>query len=196
MSPARPIVILYEDRRGPTRDFGLHKLVEACVFDVVNGQRHIVHRALDGRPMKGDSQLLRSCREDVHDISPHGEPVAAVFDNDKIRRLLKLRPDAAEEQVIQEIKTGAVAPDQLHVFLIEANMESVVAAAGECDPLMSKVVLREALQKNLAARDVVLVEAARAEKRAVRDCIQKRMPSFDRLIKRCAEWLLATDEKV
>jgi hypothetical protein len=191
MSPGLRIVILYEDQRGPTKDFGLHKLVEACVFDVIHGERHLLGRALEGRPMKGDSQLLKSCREDVADISPGGHPVFAVFDNDKVRRLLKLPREADEETVVQAIKKGATAPDQLAIVLIEKNMESVVEAAGACDPSLGAGILDDALRKkNLAARDIVLKEPAKGGKRSVRDCILDKVPSLKRLIDQCASCLI------
>ncbi len=189
MSVAGRIVILYEDQRGPTRDFGLHQLVAACVFDVVDGQRHLLQRALDGRPMKGDSQLLKSCREDVPDISPGGDPVVALFDNDNVRRLLKLPREADLETVVREIKKGAVAAEQLHVFLLVENMESLIQAAGACDSAISKEVLASALRKNLAARDVVLKGAARGDRRSVRDCMLAKVPSLKRVIEHCASWV-------
>lgn len=190
MNAERCIVILYEDKRGPTKDFGLHKLIEACLFDIVNGHRHLLCRALDGRQSKGDGNLLRVCREDIGGISPKGHPVAALFDNDRVRRLLNLPRETERGVVIQKIKAGCTAPTQLFVFLLEENMESVVEAAGDCDRSISRAILREALQKNLAARDVVLKEASKADKQNVRDCILRRVPSLKPLIIQCAEWLL------
>lgn len=185
------LVILYEDQRGPTKDFGLHKLIEACVFNLVNGQRHLLVRALEGRQSKGDSKLLRVCRDDIGDISPKGHPVVALFDSDRVRQLLKLRREAEASVVIEKIKEGCRAPAQLHVFLLEENMESVVEAAGGCNPSISRAMLAEALQKKPAARDVVLKEACRLEKQGVRDCILGKVPSLRPLIERCAQWLLA-----
>jgi hypothetical protein len=114
------IVILYEDKRGPTKDFGLHKLIEACIYDIVDGQRHVLVRALEGRQSNGDSKLLRVCRQDIGDISPKGHPVVAVFDN-----------------------------------------------------------------------NIVLKEACRGDKQAVRDCVLGKVPSLRPLIEQCARWLLA-----
>jgi hypothetical protein len=185
------IVILYEDQRGPTKEFGLHKLIEACVFDIVDGQRHLLVRALAGRQSKGDAKLLRVCREDVGDISPKGHPVVALFDNDRVRRLLAMPREAQGATVIEKIKAGCCAPAQLSVFLLEQNMESVVEAAGQCDPSISRAILGEALRKNLAARDVVLREACKGDKQGVRDCILGRVPSLRPLIEQCAQWLLA-----
>lgn len=58
----RPVTVLCEDQRGPQKQFGLQQLVNACVYDAVNGERHHVERALaDWRPMKSDTKLLRTC---------------------------------------------------------------------------------------------------------------------------------------
>jgi hypothetical protein len=187
------IVILYEDQRGPTRELGLHKLVEACVFDLVDGQRHLLARALDGRQSNGDAKLLRVCRQDVGDISPKGHPVVALFDNDRVRRLLGLSHQAERATVIAKIKEDCCAPAQLTVFLLEEKMESVVEAAGQCDPSTARHFLAEALRKNLAARDIVLKEACRGDKQAVRACILGKVPSLRPLIEQCARWLLALD---
>ena len=185
------IVILYEDTRGPTKDFGLHKLIEACIYDIVDGQRHLLVRALEGRQSNGDSKLLRVCRQDIGDISPKGHPVVAVFDNDRIRRLLGLARETEHTVVIDKIKHGCAAPAQLFVFLLEENMESVVEAAGLCDPSISRAMLTEALRKNLAARDVVLKEVCRGDKQTARDCVLGKVPSLQPLIQQCARWLLA-----
>src|SRR5262249_37973722 len=158
------IIILYEDQRGPTKDFGLHKLIEACIYDIVDGQRHLLVRALEGRQSKGDAKLLRVCREDIGDISPKGYPVVAVFDNDRVRRLLGLAREAERALVIEKIKEGCCAPAQLFVFLLEENMESVVEAAGRCDPSIARAMVDEALRKNLAARDVVIKEVCKGDK--------------------------------
>ena len=74
------ITILYEDQRGQRQGFGLHALVKACVFDIVDGDRHRFEEALkDARPMKGAGNLIRACREEIDLIAADGRSVIAMF---------------------------------------------------------------------------------------------------------------------
>lgn len=67
-SPAR-ITILYEDRRGPARGFGLHELVLSAVHDVLveRGtaiERHVLNRRIIAIPKKSDPKVLAAIRDD------------------------------------------------------------------------------------------------------------------------------------
>ena len=59
------VTVLYEDQRGETRDFALHRLVMACVYDRTGGERHHVEALVEARPQKGDAKLRQACREDA-----------------------------------------------------------------------------------------------------------------------------------
>jgi hypothetical protein len=176
------VTVLYEDQRGPVRGFGLHDLVKACVFDALGGQRHLLEGALDGNPRGPNNQLLRSCRADAELLSRDGRRLVALFDGDRVRELLGLRPDATAAQVEQKVKEGSTAPDKLTVLLLDRNMEDVVAAAGSCDATINRSLLQRALGKQLEARDLVLAGAARAGKESVRACILKKVPSLNDLV--------------
>jgi hypothetical protein len=73
----RRVCVLYEDQRGPTRGFGLHELVKACVRDSLkDSPRREVDGALDDcRPMKGMPKLLNACRQDIDLIAGDGRSV-------------------------------------------------------------------------------------------------------------------------
>lgn len=178
------VTILYEDQRGPRQGFGLHALVKACVFDAINGDRRWIEEdALkDHRPLKGDGNLLRTCREEIDLIAYDGRSVIAVFDDDHIRQLLKLPQSATASRVEQEIKKGCRAPDLLSVVLIERNMESVVDAAGVCDPALDRMRIARALAKDLLERDAIFLELSRERARSTRDCMLATMPSLKRLV--------------
>ncbi len=185
MSRPGRVTILYEDQRGPRQGFGLHALVKACVFDAINGDR----RWLDGealkdtRPLKGAGNVLRTCREDIDLIAADGRAVVAVFDDDKIRELLALPPKATDARVEQEIRKGCRAPDRLRVALLKRNTESVLSAAGECDPSIDPARLARAVKhKDLLERDALFQDLSRERARAARDCILKKVPSLKRLV--------------
>ena len=181
----RPICVLYEDQRGPRQGFGLHALVKACVADALADQpRHLIEKALsDYRPLKGDTKLLGACREELDLIASDGRPVVAVFDNDKIRHLLKLSAKAPDEHVEREIRKGGSRPDRLFIILLKQNMESVLTAAHECDPRIDAERVKLAtVKKDVLERDAILTSVSGERFRAIRDCILQKLPSFQALV--------------
>lgn len=179
-------VILYEDRRGPQREFGLHNLVIACVADELGGDVFSLGLAskLDGRPMKGVNNLLKSCRQDVRRLGPRGQRVFALIDDDEIRTQLKHEgvPRSADEAVvIQAIKAPGrcVAPEQLEVLLLKDNTETVIEAARDCG---ADVSVERALQKDINARDRVFNHVAWSSARVIRDCIRRKVNAIERLV--------------
>lgn len=183
------VCVLYEDQRGPQRSFGLHELAKACVRDRLEARpRHEIDQALnDCRPLRGDSNVLKKLHEDVDNIAADGRPVVAVFDNDRIRRLLKLPAKATDAQVLQEIRKGT-SSDRFHVILLNRNLESVIKAAHECDPSISQERLDLAIKKkDRLERDAILAGLTGAQFRAVRDCIREKLPSFQELVDRLCE---------
>lgn len=179
------VCVLYEDRRGPEQGFGLHLLVKACVSDALADQpRYVIEKALnDCRPLRGDGNLLKACREELDLIASDGRPVVAVFDNDKIRRLLKLPAKASNERVIQEILKGGSASRQPSIILLEQNMESVLHAARACDPTIDpKSIALATEEKDRLERDLIFARLTSGQLKAIRDCIRQKMPSFQRLV--------------
>jgi hypothetical protein len=177
-------IILYEDQQGANGQFGLHKFVMSCVFDAINGERHLIERRVEGRPLKGDSKLLESTRRDLNRIAADGRRVIAVFDNDRIRRLLKLPSTATDEDVCEAVKTDCEGDRTLlTVALLKENTESVLKAARECNPEIEQPLFEQAVtHKELFARDILFTSISRSAKRAVRDCILAKMPSMAALV--------------
>ena len=188
------ITILYEDQRGPTRGFGLHALVKACVLDRIGrinrigragDDRRAIEEALaDHRPMKGVEKVLAACRDDIEDIACDGRSVIAVFDDDAIRRCLKLPAGAPAARVEQHIRKGCKAPDALTIVLLQRNAESVLQAIRDCAPGLDAARLDRAIrQKDLLARDAVFAAVSRDAMRPTRDCILARVPSLEALVR-------------
>ncbi len=153
----------------PTKPGPLHLLQRsrtgARYFD-----RKKLREVVKDSQRRGVDELLRDCREDTGDIPL---PVVGLLDDDKIRKLLKLPPDACKGKV--------VAPAKLSVVLLEQDTEDVlraVAAQGD----VSKDLQAEAVEKkDLNARDAILHRAA-AGSRDVRDAILEAMPSLGRVV--------------
>lgn len=181
----RKVCVLYEDQRGPTKGFGLHELVKACVSDALPEQpRWRVNTALeDVRPLKGDTKLLEACRRDIDLIASDGRSVVAVFDNDKIRKLLKLAARAPDEAVVQAILKGGKGAERLSIVLLKQNMESVIEAAAQCDKSIDPNRIKLAVRhKDPLERDILLTELASDRSRPTRDCMLGALPSLQQFV--------------
>lgn len=176
-------VILYEDKRGPEKEFGLHALVLSCVADAMGVNMFTLKDKLDGRPMNGVTNVLQSCRSDVRRLGTRGQKVFAVIDDDRIRQHVPgVDPRTSEDAVIRAIKSSSDAPAQLEVFLLKKNTETVIEAAKHCDDGLPDAAVQQALRKNMAQRDRILNNVARAGNRAIRDCILDRVPVLGKLV--------------
>jgi len=179
-------VILYEDQRGKEKEFGLHNLVVACVADDLGKDVFTLCRAFEAHPTKGVSNLLRSCRQDVHRLGARGQRVFALIDADKIREQLRhegVPASADDDAVVRAIKAEGrcVAPDQLEVVLLKENTETVIQAAKLCDKELPDAAVEQALRKDVNARDRILNNVAYGKGRAVRDCIRGKVPAIQAL---------------
>lgn len=190
-SKLKRVITAYEDQTESVSDFGPHRLLVACIADSQIADRLEVERALhDRRTMKGSAKLLRVCREDAADITRGGHPLVAIFDNDEVRRLLTLPNDAPEGRVIASIREGSTAPTLVNPVLLEENLETLVRNIKSSDPAIDPDLIRRALDKKLAARDVVFKAAAKEANRHVRDRILIANPSFKRIIDVVTQLLL------
>lgn len=179
-------LVLYEDSRGVGGDFGPHDLLAALVADERGTDVYSVLRVAKGIPMKGVGDLLKAIKEldRFRNFAPGGAPILIVVDNDKIRDHLKL-PDAPSADVESAIRSRCDQPDRLEIALLEDNVESLIQAVRDCDqpPTLGREQIDAALAKDINARDLVLTKVARDPgRRALRDCVRKRMPSLEAAI--------------
>ena len=183
--PGQAVTILYEDHRGPNQGFGLHAFVKVCVFDIVDGERYRVEaRLADYRPLKGVSNVIDTCRQNI-DLFADGRSVVVVIDDDRVRAHLRppLPQTAPDVHVEREIKKDCPAPERLFIVLLKKNTESILAAAAECDPSHDRERMERAVRrKDLFARDAILSELAWERARGQRDCILGKMPSLKALV--------------
>jgi hypothetical protein len=184
--------ILYEDKRGPTPEFGLHRFITACIIDAINGEYHRIEKCLSAHQCKGDSKLLAKCRDEIDDISGSGCPVIAVFDNDQVRRLLKLSPDSSDAVVRETIWRQRTGETRLCIVLLKENTESVLRAIGVCTPGIDQGLLAKAVDRKLLnERDIVFRIAAKASGRTVRDCVLQANPSLKEMVEGLCRLLTA-----
>lgn len=192
------VTILYEDQRqagvAPTEGFGLHELVVSCVADLLGHDRYFLKNTFFKKPvpMKGNDKLLGACRDVGSYI--RSRYVVAVFDSDKIREAprIKLPWDASDSAVLAKIQEGCNS--SLRVVLLRENIESILEAVGQCDHI-ARDYLDDAIKgKKHYERDLILNGIARNwEKRAQRDCIQEKNPSFKELVALVAGLLVELD---
>jgi hypothetical protein len=190
-------LILYEDQQLPVREFGLHKFVMSCAYDAVNGAWQVLELAVEGRPLKGNAKLLKCIKEDFARLASNGRHVIAVFDNDKIRTLLRLPKTSPDSDVVTCVREHCSRDEQaLTVILIHQNTESILQATGECATkngreFDSDQLDKAVVQKVLFARDAFLVRFSAAQFKDVRDCVLDTLPSFASLVNRLIQFLPA-----
>jgi len=179
------VIVLYEDQRGPTREFGPHILVLACVCDAGAGGHRLfeLRHLVEDRPLNGNGNLLRFLREKMADS--RFETIIAVFDDDQIRPLLGLPQEASPERVKAQLRQECNAPQKLEVILLSKNMESVIQAAARCGEELGVEIrkVREAASKDRLARDICLSSLAYDPgRRPLRDCILRKVPAVANLV--------------
>ena len=176
------VMVVYEDSRGPQKNFGLHTLVLSMVSDSNGTAIEKLKGEVQENPMKGNGQVKETLEKNFQ-----GGPlddfcmVVAVFDEDRIRELYKLSSNASVDEIKDRIIHEAGNPRSLKVILLQRNMETVLEAARDCDPALPKERLEKALKKDLNARDAILNRIAWGMSKAIRDCIKARVPALEEL---------------
>ena len=183
MASAR-VVVLYEDRRGKTPEFGLHKLLVRLVADRAGREPwRKLNERITGHPCSGNANLLKKARA-VNAIAPSGETVVAVFDDDKVRNLLKLPKDACKRDVLTEMLVGCSDPTRLRTVLLERNVESLLE---ELRPRAGRLCISHGhfdnaiRRKIINDRDMILTAASREDQRPIRQELLLAVPSLVRL---------------
>jgi hypothetical protein len=183
---SRILWILYEDQlSGAPKGYGPHALVTQCLADRRGLERRKLEAVLRSRPLKGNGNVLRDSKQNFRRLSASG-PVFAVYDDDKIRELLKLPHQACKAQVTACLQKDCEAPEALVIVLLERNIETVIETIFKIEPGIHKSDVRESAtqKKNLNDRDMVLHAAAAPDKRRMRDDLLNQMPSLRRLVEK------------
>ncbi|KIG15736.1 hypothetical protein DB30_05306 [Enhygromyxa salina] len=171
----RSVPILYEDDRGPVKEFGLHELIVACVADEWGQDWWAVKGQFDAIPLKGAAKLLAACERDVPDMPD--ALIFAVFDADKLHRLLFTSGRPSSDELLAELRRRCSDP-RLSMFLLDQNTETVVDAVADC-------LGEPRPEKRKLLRDRFLNRTAKGL-RQHRDCVRAAVPTLDACVREIA----------
>lgn len=176
---SRKIYLLYEDQRGPQKNFAPHAFLVRCVAEELGRQPRELQKRLEAIPCKGDSKVIAKLTDELDPVTRSGNPVVAVMDDDQIRQLLKLAPSTKKRDVAAHVVAMATGPTVRLRLLVE-NMESLVDACathlGEAPP-----------EKGHKGRDKYLLRGAWEMSAQDRRAIREAVPSFDCLVQVVAD---------
>jgi hypothetical protein len=195
-SPAR-IFILYEDSRGPTNGFGLHKLVLAATHDVLGESgseisRHVLEKRIVDIPKRSDGKVLAAIRDDGERLHAGHSALVAWLDDDKIHRTLGLAANASQAAKLAAIRSYAPSllvqrQDALEIHLVNGNTETFLEACHAVRPgALSPETFAAALAKDRTARDLCFAEIAKQIHGKWRAELRGRDPGFDAVIRHLA----------
>lgn len=191
MSEQVRIVILYEDS-GYKGEFGLHRFVLTCLHDQIHERFSTwkLKKLVEGIPKKGDSKLLAACQHDLERMASRGQPVFAVFDGDKIRRLLGLESDACVPSIVDRFREqcGGLAP---RLNVIHDNTETILhlivdEMRGE---IPERLIDRAINKKKTQDRDRIFERVSKRSARRIRSAVLEKCPSLKRLVDQCIRLL-------
>ena len=175
-----PIAVLYEDSRGKVhKQFPLHKLLENTARDFAGLEQDYSPLA-DDIPKNGDSKLLHACKLEVP-LMKHRHKMA-IFDADKLHRLLGEPGNVPRAQLLETLQRQVLEAHnlenfQLRIFLLEDNVESLIAAA-------ARRMKMDVPPKDIIERYRILRKAA--WDRETRDMLARDVPSFGVIAKHLA----------
>lgn len=182
------IWVLYEDRRGERKQFGLHELVVSCVADTLGTNRWVLQPQIRCLSLKGNSKLLGKCQEELPLMTRDGSFVVAVYDSDQMHRLLDLHAGSCRPAIRAGLERDCEPAGKLRVVLLEKNLESVIKELRDCGLHISNEEMGEAVRKKrTVTRDRILNRAAHGGHRDVRMALTRAMPSFGYLVRTVAD---------
>lgn len=189
-----PVAVLYEDRRGDDNAFGLHDLVCQCVVDRMGWTSRTFYdirkTVVQGIPAGGDSKLLMKCRQDLKIFANKFSRVFALYDEDKVARLIQLTGRACRPAICKQLVEGCEPADKLEVVLLHRNTETVLKVIRDSGLTSIRAkVFAEAIQKRRHSRnmrDRVFTRCALELSVAARSRLLNQLPDMDRLVTRVA----------
>jgi hypothetical protein len=156
------------------------------VADEIGADFFSVAKQVKALPLKGVTNVLCAIKDldRLSKLRPGGAPVVAVLDSDRIRDHAEAR-DKTLPEIEEMIRRSCAQTGLLTVVLLEKNVETLIAAARDCDQgvTLSRDMVDAALAKDLNQRDILLAKVAHdVHRRTIRDCIRGKVPSFGRAV--------------
>ena len=184
--------VLYEDSK-IGKEYPLHHLVLRMVEDDINGQTWRLRKVVDDNPKKSIDKVLEDIR--VTSLVAGAGVLLVLVDRDAVVRHVnqnarrdepRLSATATNEEITAAILATSDAREKLRVFILEPNLEGLVAAIEQCAPGHWTAEIAAAKRKDRFARDVLLSEVTKAPMTAVRACVRAKQPGIDGLAKALA----------
>ncbi len=182
------VTVLYEDSK-IGKEFPLHKLVLRIVEDEINGQTWRLHKLVVDNPRNGIDNVLRDVR--AASLTAGSGALFVLADRDVLIEHVnknakpgeaRLAKSATDEDIAAAVQaTAGGAADRVRVFLLQPNMEGVVAAIERCAPGQWQEDIARARSKDRISRDFVLGEAAKSGMATLRACIRRHQPGLESL---------------
>lgn len=125
--------VFYEDKHAPqNKNFLPHELVLSCVLDRLGSAgfqlpRKKLAAEIQAKACGGDSNLRKELQQNGRRVVQSGA-VFALFDEDRIRGLLRMPHDTRTRSVLSELERQTGATPGIRFILLVRNMEDVVNA--------------------------------------------------------------------
>lgn len=186
------VIVFYEDQRGERGDFGFHRFICQLVIDRAGIDKDVykVERSLiEGIPLKGNGNVWRRCMKDLPLLSSRVRKVIAVYDEDKLGKLLGL----TGVQCRMTLRNGLMEPcepkNAIEVVLIKDNIETVIKAIRDSRlvSFINAKIFDRALGKNQLTRDSVFIQCALKTDAETRKKLLEKLPDVDRLVTKIVE---------
>ncbi len=164
--------VLYEDQQpaGAPR-YAPHDLVVAMVGDRLGRPTWELYGQLEGIPRKGVDKIIADISGATAQFAGAGR-LCVLVDQDRIAEKLGLPRHVVPEQVVRSLKVLSDAPEKLEVFLLQPNMEGLLASIAACGgPAIPR-------RKDLNERDKVLNKVTYALPISVRQCVEGKQPGL------------------
>jgi hypothetical protein len=183
--------VLYEDKMSANFKGAvpLHDLVMRLVEDHINGQTWLLQKQVEANPRNGVDNVLGTLKRTK--LLAGAGTLYVLVDRDVLPAHLGLLHTATDLELVEALRGRSNAPEQLHPFFLVPNLEGLLGAIQTCDRGLLPEEMKAALQKSPNDRDLVLREAKKAERRALRDCLRQRQPGLDGLATALAAQLVA-----
>ncbi|MCB9742399.1 MAG: hypothetical protein H6740_07365 [Alphaproteobacteria bacterium] len=181
--------VLYEDKLGPSGAFGPHLFLLACLGDRLDMDHWGLRDAFEDVQRNGIGPLIRDLRERRELLRHDGRALVALLDGDRVHEHLKDRAGSALARGASDAQIEAAlfpegTPEGVAVFILRDNTESLLRAVAACgDRHGLPVVPARLARKSRSERDSILLRAANASNRALRDCVLEQMPSLLQMVR-------------
>jgi hypothetical protein len=179
------VIVLYEDSRAPgAKPFGPHRFVTQLASDRLEKGIEEVAKLVHANPRNGNSKLRTECQRNLEKLSNGPGTVIAVYDSDKVAKLVERPPAACRRDLIVELKRGCEPKESLTIVLLEENTETLLVELRRLEGgLVSDEEWRKAIDgKALNERDLIFTAASRRSKRELRAKLVAAVPSLGRLV--------------